>query len=348
PTDENLYRLLERLEEFHNDGGYRAQHSAQIGNCRRYRQAGDYLYDLARRKRRSQFVVMHVMRQAVLQGHDTLPLPLAPLAGYTEGSNRGLNPFWSLAGEHAENICYDSTASGKAAAEAIIAAFPDDALAELPASDRNAGVLDALPAEIAHPWFTLGQVYDPALSMRQPDNATNKLNYWQILTFDHDAIHMPFFALHRLALQAHFVEDLMGTAAHPGPTHFLSGTVHPLLDGDRIWLRQVADQTFDGNDPRAGLTHRVAGNVFRAVLMRQVQLLEAGEGWTDGGQTRGISRFTDSVRRWADRLVNAVQDSSGDVIRAELGADIELYTTDLRLLADRVDVLRVSVPDVDP
>ncbi|MEL6187898.1 MAG: cytochrome c, partial [Myxococcota bacterium] len=103
PTDAHLFALIDGLRSMHNDGGYRAAHTTPTGNCRRYRQAGDYLFDVSLRKRRSQMITQHLLRRAVLNQETTLELPLAPLAAYTEGSSVGLNPFWSLAGEHAES-----------------------------------------------------------------------------------------------------------------------------------------------------------------------------------------------------------------------------------------------------
>ncbi|MEL6183871.1 MAG: hypothetical protein AAFU79_04535, partial [Myxococcota bacterium] len=337
PTDAHLFALIDGLRSMHNDGGYRAAHTTPTGNCRRYQQAGDYLYDLSLRKRRSQMITQHLLRRAVLNRETSLELPLAPLAAYTQGSDVGLNPFWAIAGEHAESICYPSTEAGKLASEAILAAMPPAALAEVPDQDQADGVLTALPRQIAHAWFALGQIYDPGLAMRQGnDQATNKLNYWQRLTFSHDGIHRPFFALHRLALQRHFVEDLQGTRDHPGSTFFLSGPVHPLLDGDRLWLRQIY-LVLSGEDPRAGLSHRLIGNAFRAVLLLQKELLEAGEPWDDGGQTRGVTRLLGDVRRWVDELERRIGQSGGQVIAEAFGSDLELYTSDLATLADEVE-----------
>ncbi|MEL6187899.1 MAG: hypothetical protein AAFU79_25020, partial [Myxococcota bacterium] len=90
-------------------------------------------------------------------------------------------------------------------------------------------------------------------------------------------------------------------------------------------------------DPRAGLSHRLIGNAFRAVLLLQKELLEAGEPWDDGGQTRGVTRLLDDVRRWVDELERRIGESGGQVIADAFGPDLELYTSGLATLADEVE-----------
>ncbi|MEM9188741.1 MAG: cytochrome c [Myxococcota bacterium] len=343
PTDEALFVLLEEFETMNWDGGFRDAHPEDIGNCRRYRQAGDYLYDLARRKRRSQLITQHLLRRALLGGEGLDWLGAAPFAEFSRSRGEGLNPFYSIGGEHAEEICYSATGSGKQGVLAILGSFPDDVVEETPQSDLANGVLAAIPTEIAHPWFTLAQIYDPALMMRQSDQATNKLHYWQVLKFDHEDFHMPFFAVHRVSQQAKFYEELRGTDAHPEGTFFGSGVVHPFLDGNRIQIRQIAEPTI-GSGRNAGDAHRMIGNSIRAVLLKQIALLEAGGTYTNEETFR---RQSSTFRRWATRLSNQAGQGDAEAIRTALGDDLELYTSGIEELCGRVDALITAAPRDD-
>ncbi|MEM9188733.1 MAG: cytochrome c [Myxococcota bacterium] len=344
PSDEHLVALVENFERMNNDGGYQETHSVRIQSCRRYTQAGDYLHDLSLRKRRGQFVTMHVMRRALLAGDETLDLSLAPLANALSEPSGGLNPFFSLAGEHAEAICYPNAPGGKEAGAAIIAAFPEAALAELPTTDMETGELRQLPRQIAHAWFTLGQVYDPALAMRQVDQGTNKLHYWQVLTFEHRSFHRPFFALHRLGTQEHY-RAVAAQEGYPDTGHFVSGATSPLLDATNLFTRELVVRYDDEDEPSAGKARRLLGNVMRTLLLLQIQRLGDGASW-DNGTNSGVTRQNEDFRTWANNLVRHVDRNPDSPIANELGTDLPLYTTGLIERIDEMEQLLAAAPEI--
>lgn len=341
PTDERFFAMLERLEEESNTDEFEAQFDDDAPNCK-YKTAAGYLVTLNRNKRRSQQVVQHLFRRSLLAGEQWPEIGEVPLRGYAEQYGEPLNPFFQLGGNHIEPICYPSTDGGKVANERIIASFPDDFREEVPAEDLQTLELRKLPKQLVHPWMTLGQIYDPALLMRE-DAAANKLHYWHLLSFVHDGYHDPFFTLHRVATQGHYFTELRDTDEHPGEvSHYGRFATHPLLDAGRHFLSEFARNFLSGDDPRAIETHRIKLNVMRTALLLMREHLMQGEAVREPNNMP-----FEHFRRYLDKLEGELSKDHGPAVAEALGGETELYVDDTRALIDEVQTLVAAAPVVE-
>lgn len=222
------------------------------------------------KKKESVYLVQHYMRMAVLGKPGWLELPAAPHVNY----GAPLNPFYNMGSRFAEFNCRN--------AAAMLKTWPQEPAEEIPVSDMQMGVAEAMSQQINHPWQTLGMLYDQPLLMRENTGAPHQLHYWVLHGFVQDAVHLPFLYTQRISQQVHYYESLRGTAMHPGPIgHFAEAPVHPLLDGRRLHFGAHSgsdiEKAFEGDSLSAKVGNSLRCNFMRTFLLMQQPLWAAGQ-----------------------------------------------------------------------
>ena len=333
PTQENLLKLLAQFDEMNHDGGFLDEHNTPIQNCRGFKVAGDLLHTMSRHKRRSQYLMQHWLRRGVSEGLTLADLDALPLPLQGEDADNGLNPFMDVAKDHIEAICYPSTDSGKRASEEILRAMPQEVLDEMPQKDLDEMVLKALPEQMNNPWTMLAQIYDP--SYGQSNLRGNTLHYWQVLKFPQKRYHRPFYAVHRIAQRARYYDMAQlnpADPALPGDTRFGKvRTIHPWLDGNRVFIRE----SVQASNPDTADSIRMGGNVIRAVLLVQIDLLKQGNEYSN---RTTFTRQVDTFKQWAGKVERSASDEAKDA----LGEDFELYTQGVEALCEELLELLVA------
>ncbi|MEM9875284.1 MAG: c-type cytochrome [Myxococcota bacterium] len=271
PSDANFYALLDSFEARTHDLGYADAHEAANrkanGRCNAIQKQGGMLGFSDLKKKESAYIVQHLMRAALRGASSWEELPTAPFVGF----GNTLNPFYRLGAQFAEFNCRN--------ADDMMASWPDEPAAEIPQSDLDSGEAIELSRQLNHPWQSLGQLYDPALMMRE-GQTPNQLHYWALHGFTQRAVHLPFYYAHRVAQQIHFYEDLRGTPEHPGEGFFGGAEVHPVLDGRRLFLRPAGFRRANDDDEtiRGAVSNTMRCNIVRMVLLMQRDLFSQGAG----------------------------------------------------------------------
>ncbi len=115
--------------------------------------------------------------------------------------------------------------------------------------------------------MTLGQLFDQPILATEPE-AENKLHYWAALNFVQVDFHEPFFYAHRVVTQEKYWTQLKGTPVYPKASGFYGqGTVHPLLDGERIFQVRLGMPADPAKTQEAAAALRFKGNILRSFLL---------------------------------------------------------------------------------
>ncbi|MEM9189892.1 MAG: cytochrome c [Myxococcota bacterium] len=341
PSEANLLGLVRGLSEETHDLGYaeRAEEANREANgrCNAIHGSGGFLGFTDLKKRESLMLVQHYLRMAALGRDGWHELGLAPHIGY--GNN--LNPFYRMGAQFAEFNCRN--------AGPMLASWPAEPAGEIPEQDLATGEAIELSRQINHPWQTLGMLYDPALMMRE-GMVPNQLHYWALHGFVQREVHLPFFYAHRVAQQVRFYEELRGTAEHPeGQGFFSTQPVHPLLDGERLFLRPAGfRRAGDGDTFTSQASNTLRCNIVRAVLLVQRELLQGGEPGNHIANVPQKGSLAEHYATWETVAEQLGRSNPDERLLGELRNRSNLCTTDMLSLIEEVRTLADGARDVDP
>ncbi|MEM9457612.1 MAG: cytochrome c [Myxococcota bacterium] len=307
PSSANFYELLHEVTDQSNDMGFSEatadENSQANGRCNKMSQNGyGFLTFTDEAKRRSGLIVQHMMRMALTGQSGWYDLPPAPFVDYAQTYGEGVNPFFRLGAQLAEHNCRQ--------AGPMLATWPEEPAAEIPASDLANGEAVELSRQLNHSWQSLGMVFDQTLLMQEDFTGGQNLHYWAIVGFDQDNVHLPFLYLHRILLQEHYYRDLRGTEAHPplGMNHFGSIEVHPLLDGKRLFFKSNNHNVVDSEEFRAKISNTIRCNSYRTLLLLQRELLLAGQSgnhmFVNENNTQTLMENYSDWGTWVNQLRN--------------------------------------------
>lgn len=214
--------------------------------------------------------------------------------------------------------------------------LPEDARKEL-SSDSNAEAqINSFSQELAHPWFTLGQLLDQGLLQTENGSDGTTLNpfYWNLNRFPHDQVHKPFFNAHHVVQQVHYLVELRAATDFPRSLsdRQVPPNVHPLLSGHWLRVEGIVDPSREFG-ARTATSVRLRVNLLRMFLLLQHDLL------TNGGVVAEEQSLLDRLREW-QTLPRALDSAIAQ--HPELAADRQLLTTDTLGLIEEVAELIAS------
>lgn len=346
PTDDRLLEIVRTVgEATHDQGVAEATEDAWSqtnGRCGLVnRQHDGFLHFTDQAKREGLLLVQHFLRMELLDRPGWLDLPPAPFVEFAHEHNVGVNPFWRMGAQFAEHNCRN--------AGPMFASWPAEPAGEIHPSDLATGEAIELSRQVNHAWQVLGMLYDQTLLMQEDHTGNNNLHYWAIVGFDQEAVHHPFMYLHRILLQEHYYRDLRGTPEHPpeGINYHSSVQVHPILDGDRIQYKDLADRAYDADDARAPYANTLRCNAFRTLLLLQRELFaqnRPGEYILTGGNgITSLQTLWNRMEVFAQRL-----DTDRGALAPAYDGFEAMCTDDLAALVEEVRALGSSVADLQP
>ncbi|MEM9191108.1 MAG: cytochrome c [Myxococcota bacterium] len=346
PSDENFYELLHRVTDETNDMGF-AERIRPLaipvnGRCGRIRNMGGLLSFTDENKRRSLLIVQHYMRKAALGQPSWLEEAPVPLLGFAKTYGQASNPFYNIGAQFAEYGCGN--------AGPMLAEWPAEPAEEIPADDLANGSGSTMLAQLNHPWQTLGTLYDPSLLMQEDFiSGGQNLHYWAMIGFEQDKVHLPFMYFHRIAVQDHYYAR-RGTETHPevASNFFNQVSVHPLLDGQRLFFRDKSNHVIREDTPRGRVANSIRCNGIRALMLRQRPLFAAGEpGYYVYRQRNQRANLIDHYRVW-EQFANALDAREGPFLNEAFDGREALCTSELVTLINEVRTLAQAAEDRAP
>lgn len=332
PTDARLVDLMAALGTLTTDDGAIGKGDTASGDTSFSR--------LWNGKSSSVLLASHFFRMALLgrPGWNQLGTPPFATAKPPARAVHGMavNPMREIGNSFQEDHCF--AAANGPCEMAQIRALPPMALVELQ-PDRG------FPQQVqfmTHPWWTLGMLFDPALTSNQDKFANPRgfidyaeMQYWSekfgSLNFPHAQIHRPFLFGVNFVKRAGVVDAARKAGEAPGVLD-----AYTLPGGSNQYVSLGFG--FQASGPLADEGRRLVLNLMRMTFLRMRAALDGGAPVTADGSTGAYAySVAGLVKKWRAALAGVV---------GRAGADAALVTDTIALADDLVVRLGKAQPAV--